>query len=50
MTARTMHLKDRLDVFVERHAGRVHAANDPERALQMYGAHEFGHKVDPGMY
>jgi 3-hydroxy-9,10-secoandrosta-1,3,5(10)-triene-9,17-dione monooxygenase len=32
------------------HAGRVHAANDPERALQMYGAHEFGHKVDPGMY
>ena len=25
------------------HAGRVHAANDPERALQMYGAHEFGH-------
>ena len=32
------------------HAGRVHAANDPERALQMYGAHEFGHKIDPGMY
>jgi 3-hydroxy-9,10-secoandrosta-1,3,5(10)-triene-9,17-dione monooxygenase len=32
------------------HAGRVHAANDPERALQMYGAHEFGHKVEPGMY
>lgn len=32
------------------HAGRVHAANDPERALQMYGAHAFGHKVDPGMY
>lgn len=32
------------------HAGRVHAANDPERALQMYGAHQFGHKVDPGMY
>jgi 3-hydroxy-9,10-secoandrosta-1,3,5(10)-triene-9,17-dione monooxygenase len=32
------------------HAGRVHAANDPERALQMYGAPEFGHKVDPGMY
>jgi 3-hydroxy-9,10-secoandrosta-1,3,5(10)-triene-9,17-dione monooxygenase len=32
------------------HAGRAHAANDPERALQMYGAHEFGHKVDPGMY
>ena len=32
------------------HAGRVHAANDPERALQMYGASEFGHNVDPGMY
>ncbi|MGH3456713.1 3-hydroxy-9,10-secoandrosta-1,3,5(10)-triene-9,17-dione monooxygenase oxygenase subunit [Aeromicrobium sp.] len=32
------------------HAGRVHAANDPERALQMYGMYEFGHKVDPGMY
>ncbi|MCD4535128.1 flavin-dependent monooxygenase [Nocardioides sp. cx-169] len=32
------------------HAGRVHAANDPERALQMFGAHEFGHQVDPGMY
>lgn len=32
------------------HAGRVHAANDPERALQMFGAHEFGHKVDLGMY
>jgi 3-hydroxy-9,10-secoandrosta-1,3,5(10)-triene-9,17-dione monooxygenase len=32
------------------HAGRVHAANDPERALQMYGASEFGHKIDPGMY
>ena len=32
------------------HAGRVYAANDPERALQMYGAHEFGHKIDPGMY
>lgn len=32
------------------HAGRVHAANDPERALQMYGMAEFGHKVDPGMY
>ena len=24
--------------------------NDPERALQMFGAHEFGHKIDPGMY
>lgn len=32
------------------HAGRVHAANDVERALQMYGAHEFGHPIDPGMY
>ena len=32
------------------HAGRVHAANDQERALQMFGAHEFGHKIDPGMY
>ncbi|MCW2785605.1 MAG: hsaA 2 [Marmoricola sp.] len=32
------------------HAGRVHAANDPERALRMYGAQQFGHKVDPGMY
>ena len=32
------------------HAGRVHAANDPERALQLFGAAEFGHKVDPGMY
>ncbi|MGA8257595.1 MAG: 3-hydroxy-9,10-secoandrosta-1,3,5(10)-triene-9,17-dione monooxygenase oxygenase subunit [Nocardioides sp.] len=32
------------------HAGRVHAANDPERALQVFGAHEFGHNVDPGMY
>ncbi|QIK76696.1 3-hydroxy-9,10-secoandrosta-1,3,5(10)-triene-9,17-dione monooxygenase oxygenase subunit [Nocardioides piscis] len=32
------------------HAGRVHAANDPERALKMFGELEFGHKVDPGMY
>jgi 3-hydroxy-9,10-secoandrosta-1,3,5(10)-triene-9,17-dione monooxygenase len=32
------------------HAGRVHAANDPERALQMFGAIEFGQKIDPGMY
>lgn len=32
------------------HAGRVHAANDPERALQMFGAHELGHRIDPGMY
>ena len=37
-------------VWRDAHAGRVHAANDPERALQMYGAHEFGHKIDPGMY
>ena len=32
------------------HAGRVHAANDVERALQMFGSLEFGHKIDPGMY
>ena len=32
------------------HAGRVHAANDPERALKMYGDLEFGHKIEPGMY
>ena len=32
------------------HAGRVHAANDPERALSMYGSLAFGHKIDPGMY
>ncbi len=32
------------------HAGRVHAANDPERALKMYGELAFGHKIDPGMY
>ena len=32
------------------HAGRVHAANDPERALRMFGAAEFGQKIDPGMY
>jgi len=25
-------------------------ANDPERALAMYGSLEFGHKIDPGMY
>lgn len=24
------------------HAGRVHAANDPERAYQMFGGGEFG--------
>lgn len=43
------------DTYLQRtwrdaHAGRVHAANDPERALQMFGAHEFGHKIEPGMY
>jgi len=32
------------------HAGRVHAANDPERALKLFGDLEFGHKIDPGMY
>ena len=32
------------------HAGRAHAANDPERALRMFGAVEFGQKIDPGMY
>lgn len=32
------------------HAGRVHAANDPERALKMFGDLEFGHKIEPGMY
>ncbi|TIC83908.1 flavin-dependent monooxygenase [Nocardioides sp. GY 10113] len=37
-------------VWRDAHAGRVHAANDPERALQMYGAQQFGHKIDPGMY
>jgi len=29
------------------HAGRVHAINDPERALSMYGRGEFGHDVPP---
>src|SRR6202000_2235999 len=28
------------------HAGRVHAANDPERAYQIFGNHEFG--LPPG--
>jgi len=32
------------------HAGRVHAANDPERALRMYGALEVGQRIEPGMY
>lgn len=31
------------------HAGRVHAANDPERAYVMYGTHEFGLPVTDGM-
>ncbi|MEU4341227.1 3-hydroxy-9,10-secoandrosta-1,3,5(10)-triene-9,17-dione monooxygenase oxygenase subunit [Nocardia sp. NPDC023852] len=31
------------------HAGRVHAANDPERAYLMYGTHEFGLPVTDGM-
>ncbi|WP_433661395.1 3-hydroxy-9,10-secoandrosta-1,3,5(10)-triene-9,17-dione monooxygenase oxygenase subunit [Nocardia sp. CA-128927] len=31
------------------HAGRVHAANDPERAYQMYGQHEFGLPVTDAM-
>jgi 3-hydroxy-9,10-secoandrosta-1,3,5(10)-triene-9,17-dione monooxygenase len=29
------------------HAGRVHAINDPERALSMFGRGEFGHQVPP---
>jgi len=32
------------------HAGRVHAANDPERALRLFGAVELGQKIEPGMY
>jgi 3-hydroxy-9,10-secoandrosta-1,3,5(10)-triene-9,17-dione monooxygenase len=32
------------------HAGRVHAANDPERALRMYGAVELGQPLAAGMY
>ncbi|MCM6772866.1 flavin-dependent monooxygenase [Nocardia sp. CDC159] len=31
------------------HAGRVHAANDPERAYAMYGTHAFGLPVTDGM-
>jgi 3-hydroxy-9,10-secoandrosta-1,3,5(10)-triene-9,17-dione monooxygenase len=31
------------------HAGRVHAANDPERALKMFGDGEFGDKVQDAM-
>lgn len=31
------------------HAGRVHAINDPERALSMYGAAELGHPVQDAM-
>lgn len=37
-------------VWRDAHAGRVHAANDPERALRMYGSLEFGQKIEPGMY
>lgn len=44
---RTGHLQR---AWRDAHAGRVHAANDPERALRMYGASELGHKLDPGMY
>ncbi|HEX5299574.1 MAG TPA: hypothetical protein VFW50_21525 [Streptosporangiaceae bacterium] len=29
------------------HAGRVHAINDPERALTMFGRGELGHDVPP---
>jgi 3-hydroxy-9,10-secoandrosta-1,3,5(10)-triene-9,17-dione monooxygenase len=32
------------------HAGRVHAANDPERAYKMFGTGEFGLPVDGGMF
>lgn len=37
-------------VWRDAHAGRVHAANDPERALRMFGGHEMGLTIDPGMY
>jgi 3-hydroxy-9,10-secoandrosta-1,3,5(10)-triene-9,17-dione monooxygenase len=37
-------------VWRDAHAGRVHAANDPERALRMFGAVELGQKLEPGMY
>jgi len=37
-------------VWRDAHAGRVHAANDPERALRMFGAVELGQRLDPGMY
>ena len=29
------------------HSGRVHAINDPERALSMFGRGEFGQDVPP---
>jgi 3-hydroxy-9,10-secoandrosta-1,3,5(10)-triene-9,17-dione monooxygenase len=29
------------------HAGRVHAINDPERALSMFGRGEFGLRIQP---
>jgi 3-hydroxy-9,10-secoandrosta-1,3,5(10)-triene-9,17-dione monooxygenase len=31
------------------HAGRVHAANDPERAYTMFGTGEFGLPVENAM-
>ncbi|MBQ6640284.1 MAG: flavin-dependent monooxygenase, partial [Saccharopolyspora sp.] len=31
------------------HAGRVHAANDPERAYTMFGTGEFGLPVKDSM-
>lgn len=37
-------------VWRDAHAGRVHAANDPERALRMFGSSELGLSVAPGMY
>ena len=37
-------------VWRDAHAGRVHAANDPERALRMFGSSELGQPVGPGMY
>lgn len=37
-------------VWRDAHAGRVHAANDPERALRMFGASEVGQQIEPGMY
>ena len=45
--ARSGHLQR---AWRDAHAGRVHAANDPDRALRMYGAAEVGQKIAPGMY